>query len=635
MEHLGDILEWFPDKAGQYYFRRRNRGPSAEAARINGHPPAPAAAAAAASTSTPAAAPASTAAVTQAMAALSVNDAFGPPFVLPAADDLAHVRVLDNVAAATAAIARLRAAAPPVVAVDLETSVRRTALVQVHWATATVAETLLFDCGGRTEAAHQLVHDSGLAALLSDATVIKVFHDAREDGLRLATDFDVQLECVFDTQIAFAYLTAKELLPHNESNRAGLNSVLEPYGPRRNELKDWMRKQVHANSNFWLHARPLTDTMKQYAKEDVEPLLVAYRAMIAVLAATAPDWDATMATLIEHSTKAAQHRARRRHNGDILPTAANHADDASETTADTDDWEDESDADMLTTAQESDADQADWALWANAAHSDDDEEAAPMELLAELAAFLPEEVVAHLTDQPDELHEALVDVIMDVGRKVAYKLSRRSHRGADTAAGARHNGANRRRFHTVVLANAPAVTSEMLEATFGVLPPLDARLRTVPWETLHRVSALLNRTRNVPVGLTCRIGRMYETIVEEMIGDVLQRFRNETVSLLIIGNPGSGKTTVLRDVTRHLASSRYGLSVMVVDTSHEIAGSADVPHRCIGEGRRMIVPDGMSQHDAMLQAVANHTPEVIVVDEIVRSPDLCCTAMAHSDGTPN
>jgi stage III sporulation protein SpoIIIAA len=76
---------------------------------------------------------------------------------------------------------------------------------------------------------------------------------------------------------------------------------------------------------------------------------------------------------------------------------------------------------------------------------------------------------------------------------------------------------------------------------------------------------------------------------------------------------------VLRDVAKHLASARFGLSVMVVDTSHEIAGSDDTPHPCIGASRRLIVQDGLSQHDAMLLAVSNHTPEVIVVDEIVRS----------------
>jgi stage III sporulation protein SpoIIIAA len=127
--------------------------------------------------------------------------------------------------------------------------------------------------------------------------------------------------------------------------------------------------------------------------------------------------------------------------------------------------------------------------------------------------------------------------------------------------------------------------------------------------TLHRISAIRNRSGKV-VGLTLRIGRaVFGTI--DIIRDIVEAGQ----SLLILGRPGVGKTTMLREVARVLADD-LGKRVIVVDTSNEIAGDGDIPHPGIGDARRMQVRTPTEQHSVMIEAVENHMPEVIVIDEI-------------------
>jgi stage III sporulation protein SpoIIIAA len=127
--------------------------------------------------------------------------------------------------------------------------------------------------------------------------------------------------------------------------------------------------------------------------------------------------------------------------------------------------------------------------------------------------------------------------------------------------------------------------------------------------TLHRISAIRNRAGKV-VGLTCRIGRaVFGTI------DIIRDMVEAGQSLLILGRPGVGKTTKLREVARVLADD-LGKRVIVVDTSNEIAGDGDIPHPGIGDARRMQVRTPTEQHAVMIEAVENHMPEVIVIDEI-------------------
>jgi stage III sporulation protein SpoIIIAA len=127
--------------------------------------------------------------------------------------------------------------------------------------------------------------------------------------------------------------------------------------------------------------------------------------------------------------------------------------------------------------------------------------------------------------------------------------------------------------------------------------------------TLHRISAIKNR-KGKTIGLTCRIGRVVTGTIF-CIKDIVLKNK----SILFLGRPGVGKTTKLREIARML-SEDMGKRVVVVDTSNEIAGDGDVPHKAIGTARRMQVPTPERQKDIMIEAVQNHTPEVIVVDEI-------------------
>lgn len=127
--------------------------------------------------------------------------------------------------------------------------------------------------------------------------------------------------------------------------------------------------------------------------------------------------------------------------------------------------------------------------------------------------------------------------------------------------------------------------------------------------TLHRISAMRNR-RGTIVGLTCRLGRAVFGMVD-MIADLIESGQN----ILLLGRPGVGKTTMLRESARVLADSSRK-RVVVIDTSNEIAGDGDIPHPAIGHSRRMQVPAPERQHAVMIEAVENHMPEVIVIDEI-------------------
>jgi stage III sporulation protein SpoIIIAA len=127
--------------------------------------------------------------------------------------------------------------------------------------------------------------------------------------------------------------------------------------------------------------------------------------------------------------------------------------------------------------------------------------------------------------------------------------------------------------------------------------------------TLNRISAIRNRVGRI-VGLTCRVGRaVFGTI--DIISDITESGK----SILLLGRPGVGKTTMLREVARVLADD-FKKRVVIVDTSNEIAGDGDIPHPAIGRARRMQVPTPALQHAVMIEAVENHMPEVIVIDEI-------------------
>jgi stage III sporulation protein SpoIIIAA len=153
------------------------------------------------------------------------------------------------------------------------------------------------------------------------------------------------------------------------------------------------------------------------------------------------------------------------------------------------------------------------------------------------------------------------------------------------------------------------VSQADLDYVISRIGDFDADNRAGMERTLHRISGIRNRRGQV-VGLTARVGRaVYGTI--DIIEDIILSGK----SILLLGRPGVGKTTMLREAARILAEKKR---VVIVDTSNEIGGDGDVPHPAVGRARRMQVAQPSLQHEVMIEAVENHNPQVIVIDEIGR-----------------
>jgi stage III sporulation protein SpoIIIAA len=204
--------------------------------------------------------------------------------------------------------------------------------------------------------------------------------------------------------------------------------------------------------------------------------------------------------------------------------------------------------------------------------------------LDRLLEVLPEAVRQAL--EPPEAREQLLEVVLDLGRVPEARYPGRA----------------------VSLGEAVVERAD-LAAVVEQLGAFGGDNRAGIERTLHRISAIRNRTGTI-VGLTCRVGRaVFGTVA--MVRDLMDSGQ----SLLLMGRPGVGKTTALREIARVLADE-LAKRVVVIDTSNEIAGDGDIPHPAIGRARRMQVARPELQHQVMIEAVENHMPEVIVIDEI-------------------
>ena len=201
-----------------------------------------------------------------------------------------------------------------------------------------------------------------------------------------------------------------------------------------------------------------------------------------------------------------------------------------------------------------------------------------------LFAILPEEYVSALksADRSDDL----LEIVIDLGRLPMARF-----------------------IDCEVNISDHEVTKEQIGRIVEKVGKFDADNRAGIERTLHRISAIRNK-RDVVIGLTCRVGRaVYGTI------DIIEDIVASGKSILLLGRPGIGKTTMLREAARILAEKTR---VVIVDTSNEIGGDGDVPHPAVGRARRMQVSLPSLQHEVMIEAVENHNPEVIVIDEIGR-----------------
>ncbi len=156
------------------------------------------------------------------------------------------------------------------------------------------------------------------------------------------------------------------------------------------------------------------------------------------------------------------------------------------------------------------------------------------------------------------------------------------------------------------------VLAQEIDGVVSAISDFDDDNRAGIARTLHRIAGIRNRRGQI-IGLTCRIGRaIYGTI--DIIADIVE----EGQSILLLGAPGVGKTTMLREISRIVSEEKR---VVIVDTSNEIGGDGDIPHPAVGRARRMQVPRPSHQHETMIEAVENHNPQVIVIDEIGREQE--------------
>ncbi|XP_073224019.1 uncharacterized protein ycf45 isoform X3 [Cicer arietinum] len=206
--------------------------------------------------------------------------------------------------------------------------------------------------------------------------------------------------------------------------------------------------------------------------------------------------------------------------------------------------------------------------------------------LQALLQLLPSDLHHNLLNQPNR--PQLLEVILDLGRfpeaRYLGKLGNQHLRNSE-------------------------VTIKELEYAEGAVGEFGKDNRAGIEGTLHRISAIRSRNGSI-VGLTCRIGRAVTGHID-MVYDLLQYGK----SILFVGRPGVGKTTVMREIAR-VMSDEFHKRVVIVDTSNEIGGDGNIPHAAIGGARRMQVPKPSMQHSVMIEAVENHMPEVIIVDEI-------------------
>jgi stage III sporulation protein SpoIIIAA len=212
----------------------------------------------------------------------------------------------------------------------------------------------------------------------------------------------------------------------------------------------------------------------------------------------------------------------------------------------------------------------------------------PAEIMTDDLDQLLEVLPPHICDPLEALQDRrdLLEVVMDLGREPEARLPGRE-----------------------VLLSTHSVTEEDIDYVVQRIGAFGDDNRAGIERTLHRISAIRNREGRI-VGITCRVGRaVFGTIT--IIRDIVESGR----SILMMGRPGVGKTTLLREAARVLADD-LRKRVMIVDTSNEIGGDGDIPHPAVGRARRMQVPTPSMQHAVMIEAVENHMPEVIVIDEI-------------------
>jgi stage III sporulation protein SpoIIIAA len=479
---------------------------------------------------------------------------------------------VDN--AAKAAEVSLLLSAAPVIGVDLEGDLSvqgRLSLIQVSMEVSkNKVDVYIFDIYSCPE----IMIEGGLSAILSKRGVRKVMHDCRRDSQALFFQHNTQLCDVLDTQAAHSVLSH----PRGAVHRVGLNTVLEKYAKSSNDKKS----EVIHREGLW-EARPIDPDLLSYAAQDVVFLPAVYASLVAALGDSMSlalrNSDVNVECMIRKGVGFAGSVSE-----DFPPMGLLAMDDAGtskyvkfDSKGVSELSDDPFELEVISHTQSSDSSSCDIAD------------------LKELVSILPEDIKTAFYKVP--LHKLTTEIVLDIGRRPLIRfVDKRDDKGPMiTGSG---------------MLSCPDVTMQNLRSICDHehLGSFTSDNRAGFSSTLHRISRKLNRSGDT-IGLTMRVGRMVQGSTQ-MIADIVA----SKCSVLLLGTPGVGKTTLLREYARVLADS--GRRVEIVDTSNEIAGDGDAPHHSVGNARRMMVNNREEQHRVMIEAVQNHMPETVIVDEI-------------------
>jgi stage III sporulation protein SpoIIIAA len=473
--------------------------------------------------------------------------------------------------AAKAAAVSLLLSTAPVIGVDLEGDLSpngRLSLIQISMEVSeNNVDVYIFDIYSCPE----MMTEGGLSAILSKRGVRKVMHDCRRDSQALFYQYNTQLCDVLDTQAAHNVLCGSV-------HRVGLNTVLQKYAKSSNDKKCVVKHR----EGLW-ETRPIDPDLLSYAAQDVVFFPIVYASMVAALGdkmfLALQNSDANVECMIRKGVRFAGSVPE-----DFSPMGlltmdgvgtskyvkfdSKGANELSDKPFDLDDISD------TTSFDSSSCDIAD---------------------LMELVSVLPEDIKAAFCKVP--LHKLTTEIVLDIGRRPLIRFVDKVDDKGPTITGSG-------------TLSCPDVTMQNLRSICAHerLGSFTSDNRAGFSSTLHRISRKLNRSGDT-IGLTMRVGRMVQGSTQ-MIADIVA----SKCSVLLLGTPGVGKTTLLREYARVLADS--GRRVEIVDTSNEIAGDGDVPHHSVGNARRMMVNNRDEQHRVMIEAVQNHMPETVIVDEI-------------------
>ena len=203
-----------------------------------------------------------------------------------------------------------------------------------------------------------------------------------------------------------------------------------------------------------------------------------------------------------------------------------------------------------------------------------------------LLTTLPKRISAFIEE--NDIQETIVEIILDLERKPFIIINDGS----------------------ILETNTLVTEADLLSLyNHSVISISPRKNRAIVNNTLHRISFLFNNEHKV-IGATIRVARIYTTAI-----NLLQPLLENDHSILLIGRPGAGKSSRLREIARHL-STNLGKTTMIVDSNNEIAGSSDVPHFAVGKARRIMVPENKEVFECMLEAVENHMPKYVIIDEV-------------------